>query len=76
MNGNVVGYIGSGAYSFMFGRSLGMGYVTCEEGITQALLDQATFEIELACERIPATASLRPFFDPQRVRPRGLGPNP
>jgi 4-methylaminobutanoate oxidase (formaldehyde-forming) len=75
MNGNVVGYIGSGAYSFMFGRSLGMGYVTCEEGITQALLDQATFEIELACERIPATASLRPFFDPQRVRPRGLGSN-
>ena len=68
MNGEIVGYISSGAYGFTLGSSVGMGYVHHSEGVTESLVDSADWEIEIACERYPAEASMKAFFDPSGKR--------
>jgi 4-methylaminobutanoate oxidase (formaldehyde-forming) len=68
LDGEVVGYISSGAYGFTLGRSVGMGYVRHPDGVSKELIESAPFEIEIACERYPAEASLRPFYDPEGKR--------
>lgn len=71
MNGGIVGYISSGAFGFTLGASVGMGYVHHREGITENLVEAADWEIEIASERYPAEASLKPFFDPSGTRVKG-----
>ncbi|MBT4890668.1 MAG: GcvT family protein [Rhodospirillales bacterium] len=68
MNGKIVGYLSSGAYGFNLGSSVGMGYVRHPEGVTTELINNATFEIEIACETFAAEASFKPFYDPAGVR--------
>lgn len=68
LDGEIAGYISSGAYGFTLGHSVGMGYVHHPDGITQELLENAKFEIEIACDRYPAEASFRPFYDPKGAR--------
>lgn len=63
MNGEIAGYITSGAYGFTLGRSVAMGYVKHADGVTKDLVGGADWSIELACETHSAQASLRPFFD-------------
>lgn len=64
MNGEIVGYIRSGVYSFAFGRAIGMGHVNVPGGVTKSLLEGSRFEIEIACERYRAQASLQAFYHP------------
>ncbi len=71
MNGDIVGYISSGAYGFTLGSSVGMGYVHHPEGITEDLIKSGNWEIEIACERYPAEASLKAFYDPTGARVKG-----
>ena len=71
LNGELAGYISSGAYSFTLGRSVGMGYVNHPEGVTAELIESGTWEIEIACQRFAADASLRAFFDPRGERVKG-----
>jgi glycine cleavage system aminomethyltransferase T len=71
MNGDIVGYISSGAFGFTLGRSVGMGYVNHADGVTKELIESADWEIEIACERFQAEASLRAFFDPTGERIKG-----
>ncbi len=61
LNNKIVGYLSSGAFSFTLGTSVGMGYVFWAEGLTNEIIQQANWEIEVACLRHPAKASLRPF---------------
>lgn len=69
-DGAFVGYLTSGNYGHHLGASMGMGYVPRDaEAKVSALLDK-TYEIEVAGERIPAIASLKPFYDPQSARVR------
>ncbi len=68
LDGRIVGYLSSGAYGFTLGCSVGMGYVHHPEGVTEKLLESARFEIEIACERYPAEASFRPFYDSKGER--------
>ena len=68
MNGDIVGYLSSGAYGFTLGASVGMGYVKCADGVTADLIKSATFEIEIAGERYAAEASLKSFYDPDGIR--------
>jgi 4-methylaminobutanoate oxidase (formaldehyde-forming) len=70
-DGVLVGRITSGMFGHTLGRSLGMGYVRSGNGpIDAGYVNAGRYEIEVAGERIPATASLKPFYDPsgQRVR--------
>ena len=71
LNGEIVGYVSSGAYSFNLGCSVAMGYVNHPAGVTGELVEQGNWDIELACERHQASASLKPFYDPSRSRMRG-----
>lgn len=71
MDGRIAGYLSSGAYGFTLGASVGMGYVRHRGGVTKEVVDSATWEIEVACERYPAEASLRAFYDPTGDRVRG-----
>ncbi len=70
MDGDIVGSITSGAYGHRVGSSLGMGYVTCEESVTSALLDSHAWEVEVACDRFPVKVKLGPWFDPKNERVR------
>ena len=40
------------------------------DGVDQAWIDGGKFEIEVACERVPARVSLRPMYDPKSERMR------
>jgi glycine cleavage system aminomethyltransferase T/glycine/D-amino acid oxidase-like deaminating enzyme len=69
-DGELVGRTSSGMWSYVEERCLAMGYLSHPEGVTRDWLDAGTYEIEVAKRRIPATASIRSFYDPksQRVR--------
>ncbi|SAL39665.1 sarcosine oxidase alpha subunit [Caballeronia cordobensis] len=66
--GEIVGSITSGMFGHRLGASLGMGYVTHDAGVTAQWLAENAFEIEVAWERVPAQASLAPFYDPENAR--------
>ncbi len=67
----IVGQVRSGAYGHTLGGSIALGYVTCEPGETVEDLAGHGYEIEIAGERFPATASARPMYDPRGERIRG-----
>lgn len=70
-DGEILGYISSGAYGFTLGRSVGMGYVRHPGGVTKDFVESGDWDIEIACERFSAEASLRAFFDPAGERVKG-----
>ena len=67
-DGELVGRTSSGMFSYTENRALAMGYLEADHGVTQEWLDGGTFEIEVATEKIPATASIRSFYDPRNER--------
>jgi 4-methylaminobutanoate oxidase (formaldehyde-forming) len=75
-DGVIVGETTSGMFGHTLGRSLGMGYVTNPHGnpdaghVDAAYIAAGTYEIEVAGQRISATASLQPFYDPKSLRVR------
>jgi 4-methylaminobutanoate oxidase (formaldehyde-forming) len=69
-DGQIVGYVTSGSYGHHLGRALGLGYVNHPDGVDADFVNQGTYEIEIACERFPARASLRPLYDPKSERVR------
>jgi 4-methylaminobutanoate oxidase (formaldehyde-forming) len=69
-DGVLVGRTSSGMWSYTEDRCLAMGYVEHVDGVTKEWLDSGSFEIEVALERIPATASIRSFYDPTNARVR------
>ena len=64
--GRVVGHVASGSYGHSIGAAAGLGYVPAE--IAEA---GDGFAVEVAGARVAASASLRPFHDPDGVRMRG-----
>ena len=47
---------------------IGLGYVNHPDGVTADWVKAGTYEIEVACERFAAQASLRPMYDPKAER--------
>jgi 4-methylaminobutanoate oxidase (formaldehyde-forming) len=66
--GEIVGSITSGAYGHRIGASLGMGYMSCEGGVTTAFLSAAPLEVEIGWKRYPVRAQLKPWYDPGSER--------
>ena len=66
-DGEIVGYLSSGAYGHHLGGAVGLGYVHCP-GETPAELLASSFEIDVAGTRVSATASLKPLYDPKSER--------
>ncbi|MFC1996282.1 FAD-dependent oxidoreductase [Chloroflexota bacterium] len=69
-DGQIVGYLQTGAYGFTLGGAMGMGFVENEEGATADFINNGSYEIDIAGERYPAKASLRPMYDPEGIRVR------
>ncbi|MFZ5854401.1 MAG: GcvT family protein [Chloroflexota bacterium] len=70
-DGRLVGRITSAAFGHTIGRSVGLSYVTREDGpVTEDWLRAGRFEVEVALERLPARASLRAPYDPANERIR------
>ena len=67
-DGQRAGYIRAGGYGHTLGGSVGLGAVENEEGVTVDFVKSGRYELEVASERYPAKASLRPMYDPQNKR--------
>ena len=52
----------------MLGGACGLGYVTAADGGVVGPIGADDFEIEIAGVRYPATASLKPMYDPTNAR--------
>jgi 4-methylaminobutanoate oxidase (formaldehyde-forming) len=68
-DGEPVGELRVGAFGYSLGASCGIADVERDEGITAADINGGSFEVDIAGTRVPATVSLKPFFDPDRTRP-------
>ena len=71
-DGVIVGSITSGMYGHTLDASLGIGWVNAAEG---GLADRewilgGDYEIEVACELVPARVSIEPWYDPRSRRVR------
>jgi glycine cleavage system aminomethyltransferase T len=69
-DGAIVGSIRSGAWGHRLGRSIGMGYVSCDEGVTAEWLASGRWEVEVACRRHACRVQTQPWYDPRNERIR------
>ena len=68
-DGEPVSILTSGSYGHTLGASVGLGYVPSRgESASDVLAN--SYEIEIAGERVPATASIKPLYDPKGERMR------
>jgi 4-methylaminobutanoate oxidase (formaldehyde-forming) len=67
-DGLIVGSIRSGAWGFRLAKSLGMGYVHADAGVTREWLEAGRWEVEVAARRFPARVQLGPYYDPKNER--------
>ncbi|MEE8497488.1 MAG: FAD-dependent oxidoreductase, partial [Acidimicrobiia bacterium] len=70
-NGQPVGDIRAASYGFSLGGAVGLAMVEAGEPVTQAYLDAADWEVDIAGTIYPAVASLKPLYDPRSERVRG-----
>ncbi|MEM1374252.1 MAG: FAD-dependent oxidoreductase [Pseudomonadota bacterium] len=66
-DGEIVGYLSSGAYGHSIGAAMGMGYVPCKGESAEDVL-ASSYEIDVMGTRVKAEASLKPFYDPKSER--------
>ncbi len=64
-DGEIAGYVTSGMYGHTVGAAVGLGYVNNPDGVSADWIDAGNYEIEVACERFAARASLKPLYDPK-----------
>ena len=67
-DGVIVGSTTSGMWGHRLNKSLGMGYVHCEEGVSKDWLEGGSFEVEIAWQRYRARVQFAPFYDPKMER--------
>jgi len=64
LNGDEVGHMQVGGYGHSLGGAVGIGFAELTEPLTAESVKTGNWQVEVAGERITATASLRPLFDP------------
>ena len=69
-DGVIVGSVRSGAWGHRVERSIGMGYVACDTGVSKEWLAAGSWECEIAGTRHRARVQLQAWYDPtnQRIR--------
>ncbi|SJZ56155.1 4-methylaminobutanoate oxidase (formaldehyde-forming) [Enhydrobacter aerosaccus] len=73
-DGTLVGRTSSGMFGHTIGKPLAMGYIdNGGERVDADFVNAGRYEIEIAGERIGATATLQPFYDPANRRVKDLG---
>jgi len=66
-DGEIVGFLTSGAYGHALGGAMGLGYVPCK-GEAAADVLASTYEIDVMGARVKAEASLKPMYDAKSER--------
>ena len=69
-DGIVVGRLTSGGFGHTLGRAVGLGYVQRQSGLDLRSIVQHRYKIDIAGERVSATAHLRAPYDPDNRRIR------
>ncbi|TNF63079.1 MAG: FAD-dependent oxidoreductase [Rhodobacteraceae bacterium] len=59
-----VGYIQVGGYGHSLGGAVGIGFVELDRPVTPDIVETGPWSIEIAGQRVPARASLKPLYDP------------
>ncbi len=70
-DGRITGSIMSGAYGHRVQASLGLGYVSCDDGVTKEWLASGNWEVEVAMKRYPIEIQFGPWYDPKGELVRG-----
>jgi 4-methylaminobutanoate oxidase (formaldehyde-forming) len=66
--GRWLGYVRAAAYGHTLGGAVGLATIEDEAGLPVEAIEQGPFEIDVAGVRYPARASIRPMYDPDRLR--------
>ena len=69
-DGKITGYITGGNYGHTVGAAVGFGYVSCAPDENEKDMLASRYEVEVAGEKIPASASFRPLHDSSGARMR------
>ena len=69
-DGALVGWLTSGGWGYTVGKGIGYGYVRNAAGVSDDYLKSGSYELEVACERVPAELNSAPLYDPEARRPR------
>lgn len=69
-DGQITGYLTSGAYGHHLGAAIGLGYTSVAPGEREEDVLASSYEIEIAGARYPTVASLTPMYDPSSRRMR------
>ncbi len=67
-DGRWFGHVRWGGYGHTLGGAVGLAMVEDEAGLPAEAIDDGRFEVDVAGVRYPARASVRPMYDPDRVR--------
>ena len=68
-DGRRVGYVRVGSYGHTLGGAVGLAMLDAGDApLDQEWLEQGRFEVEIAGQRYPALASVKPLFDPAMKR--------
>ncbi|MBL9014056.1 MAG: GcvT family protein [Myxococcales bacterium] len=72
-NGEPVGYIRAASYGHTLGGAVGLAMIAAPTGaaLDQTWIDAGTWTVEIAGQTYPATASLKPLFDPDNKKIKG-----
>jgi 4-methylaminobutanoate oxidase (formaldehyde-forming) len=66
--GKTVGHVRAASYGHTLGGAVGLAMVEAGEPVDRAWIDSAQWEVDIAGRLYPATASLRPLYDPQMLK--------
>lgn len=67
-DGRWLGYVRAAAYGHTLGGAVGLAMLEDEAGLPAEAVDGVRFEVDIAGTRFPASASIRPLYDPDRLR--------
>jgi sarcosine dehydrogenase len=67
-NGRRCGWLSSAGFGYTIAKSIGYGYVRDPDGVTEDYVLSGAYELEVATERVPADAFLKPPYDPGMAR--------
>ena len=65
-----VGYVRAASYGHTLGGAVGLAMIDPGEPVTADLISSGAWEVDVAGKRYPASASLRPMYDPDNARIR------
>jgi glycine cleavage system aminomethyltransferase T/glycine/D-amino acid oxidase-like deaminating enzyme len=69
-NGSPVGYLRAASYGFTLGGAVGLAMIEAGEPVTTGYIAAGDWSVDVAGQRVPAIASIRPLYDPTNARIR------